>query len=126
MIEDQNTSHTISNDHIKSGLIEFAKLGLSMIYIANGSAIIAILSALPKFDTSEKCTLYLTLALFLGGIVCAIGATFCAYMTHRKLTQQKQPKSGKEYLFFYITLIFSLISLICFGAGAFSALQLIT
>ena len=126
MVEDQNTSHTISNDHIKSGLIEFAKLGLSMIYIANGSAIIAILSALPKFDTSEKCTLYLTLFLFLFGIGLAIGATFSAYMTHRNLTENEYLRDGKEIIAFRISFGCAVFSFIFFVIGALVALQLIT
>ena len=109
-----------ADDHIKTGLIEFAKLGLQYLFLSNGSAIIAILSNKSFFATKCKCTLAVVIILYLLGSCMALIATGCSYMCHRKLTEEETRESTwicraigasiASFVFFVLGCIVALVS----------------
>lgn len=119
MMEGNNHPKPQAHNYIKDGLIEFSKLGLQFLFLANGSAIIAILAHIPFFSMKSKCVLLFVLVIYILGLLSAFFATFSAYMCHRNLTEGiGLDKDGKEKKWFCISLYTSIVSFLLFAIGS--------
>lgn len=120
---DNHLSIYQTNDYIRNGLIEFAKLGLQFLFLANGSAIIAILAHLPQFSIKNKGVLWLVLIIYILGFLSAFFATFSAYMSHRNLTEGiNLDEKRNDTTWFPRALWISIVSFAFFAVGCIVSL----
>lgn len=111
------------DNHIKVGLIEFAKLGLQYLFLSNGSAILAILANQTFFINKCKYRVVALLGLYLLGSCMALIATWCSYMSHRNLTEGKNLRDEKEHTWFSCAVGTCIASFVFFVLGCIVALM---
>lgn len=109
--------------HVTEGAVSLSLQGIKSLILINGGALAALLAYISAHNNFAS-GMSVALAWFLGGIVSAIMTTLFAYFTQMAIYAEMTADNGKKYnteALRWIAIAFSMLSLIGFVVGSFSA-----